>query len=72
MALLPCRECGQEISASAEACPHCGVSNPGTDEVAADLGKWATLIFRVVMAGFAIYSLGIIAQCSANIARISH
>src|SRR5258708_20515964 len=25
MALKPCRECGKEISAEAEQCPHCGV-----------------------------------------------
>jgi hypothetical protein len=29
MALKPCRECGKEISDQAEACPHCGIKNPG-------------------------------------------
>lgn len=29
MALTDCRECGHEISKSADQCPHCGVSDPG-------------------------------------------
>lgn len=28
MALKPCRECGQQVSTSAETCPHCGVHSP--------------------------------------------
>jgi len=28
MALVPCRECGNEISTEAPSCPHCGVINP--------------------------------------------
>lgn len=28
MALKPCKECGSEVSAKAETCPHCGVKNP--------------------------------------------
>lgn len=28
MALEPCRECGREISSTADKCPHCGVLNP--------------------------------------------
>jgi hypothetical protein len=29
MALVKCRECGHEVSDQAEACPHCGIKNPG-------------------------------------------
>lgn len=33
MALEQCRECGQQVSTEAAACPHCGVPNPvGTPE----------------------------------------
>lgn len=28
MALKPCRECGQQVSEEAAACPHCGVTAP--------------------------------------------
>lgn len=28
MALIPCPECGKEISTSATTCPHCGLPNP--------------------------------------------
>jgi uncharacterized membrane protein YvbJ len=26
--LLPCKECGKEISSTARSCPHCGTSRP--------------------------------------------
>lgn len=28
MALVECRECGRDVSASAETCPHCGIKSP--------------------------------------------
>ena len=28
MALMPCRECSQQVSTEARACPHCGVPDP--------------------------------------------
>ena len=28
MALVPCRECGKEVSDQAEKCPYCGISTP--------------------------------------------
>jgi DNA-directed RNA polymerase subunit RPC12/RpoP len=28
MALVPCRECGKEVSEQAEACPYCGIKTP--------------------------------------------
>lgn len=33
MALVPCRECGKEISSDANNCPHCGVSKPAKGQV---------------------------------------
>ena len=32
MALVTCRECGQEVSPTALACPHCGAPHPGDPE----------------------------------------
>lgn len=29
MALLKCKECGTEVSSQANACPRCGIANPG-------------------------------------------
>ena len=28
MAIVKCRECGEEVSNKAEKCPHCGVKTP--------------------------------------------
>lgn len=30
MALMPCRECGAQVSTEAKTCPHCGIDNPAT------------------------------------------
>ncbi len=45
MSLKKCKECGREISTSADACPHCGNLSPakkavkvGTDIIKAGLG----------------------------------
>jgi hypothetical protein len=35
MALIPCRECGREVSTEAPTCPHCGCPIPGRDFVSA-------------------------------------
>ena len=32
MALVPCRECGKEVSDEAKACPNCGLEDPGKEE----------------------------------------
>jgi RNA polymerase subunit RPABC4/transcription elongation factor Spt4 len=32
MALKPCRECGAQVSTSAEVCPHCGVRAPASKD----------------------------------------
>jgi hypothetical protein len=29
MSLVPCRECGAQVSTAAETCPHCGIGKPG-------------------------------------------
>ena len=31
MALVKCRECGDQVSDQAHSCPHCGVPDPGMD-----------------------------------------
>jgi hypothetical protein len=41
VALAPCRECGEQISASAQSCPHCGVPYPVSSKVSAGCAKWA-------------------------------
>jgi hypothetical protein len=38
MALQPCRECGQQISAQAASCPHCGAPNPAASRPVASKG----------------------------------
>src|SRR5215213_6291659 len=35
MALIPCRECGREVSTEAPTCPHCGCPDPGRDSAPA-------------------------------------
>ena len=32
MALVPCRECGKEVSDQAEACPYCGIKTPSKEK----------------------------------------
>ncbi|HWK96210.1 MAG TPA: hypothetical protein VNR39_12390 [Pseudolabrys sp.] len=39
MALKPCRECGANVSTSAEICPHCGVRAPASSDVLGALGR---------------------------------
>jgi len=41
MALTKCKECGREVSASAKACPHCGIQNPGVTAKATLVGALA-------------------------------
>lgn len=36
--LIPCRECGREISDQAESCPHCGLPDPGMPR--GEEGQW--------------------------------
>lgn len=39
MALKDCKECGQEVSTEASACPNCGVPNPSADSSANGVEK---------------------------------
>lgn len=32
MALVPCRECGKEVSDQAESCPYCGIKTPSAKQ----------------------------------------
>ncbi len=43
MALKPCRECGQDVSAKARTCPQCGVQSPAKKDAA--LGGPLLLLF---------------------------
>ena len=33
MALVPCKECGKEVSDKAKSCPNCGLEDPGKEEI---------------------------------------
>jgi hypothetical protein len=53
MALVRCRECGAQVSTSAEACPHCGVSKPA--------GTWKAgrlIIIALLIGGFVLFGKG--------------
>lgn len=42
MALLPCRECGQQVSTEASICPHCGVGRPTEEPAATPVAQVST------------------------------
>lgn len=42
MAMKPCRECGEQVSTQAKACPHCGTPHPANK--AALLGSGLTAL----------------------------
>jgi hypothetical protein len=54
MALIPCRECGAQISSSAATCPHCGISlasrRPGLAVNRGCLGVVVIIMIVVVVA----------------------
>ena len=53
MALIKCKECGEEVSAQAKTCPHCGVKNPGVSAKSGCLGFIGLcFVVAVVMALF--------------------
>ena len=70
MALKPCRECGNNVSTSAEICPHCGVRAPASSDVLAAIAEPAApnslkkqkgcgptlLVFGLIVV--ALYALG--------------
>jgi hypothetical protein len=53
MSLVPCRECGKEVSAEAVTCPHCGISRPGQTPAARRGTAIAVLLLLVVLGGIA-------------------
>jgi hypothetical protein len=58
MALLPCRECGHQVSTEAPICPQCGAKDPtGEDKVAQPPAKpksggCATVIMAIMLMAF--------------------
>jgi hypothetical protein len=64
MALKPCRECGRQVSTSAETCPHCGIRSPVASSGKGSSGKGDQhgvlgVIFFVIIAGFiALWAFG--------------
>lgn len=48
MALVPCRECGKEVSDAAEKCPHCGISTPSKKRRQVRLAITALVILLVL------------------------
>lgn len=52
MAMTKCKECGKEISTSANSCPHCGVKNPGASAKDYIVG---TVALVVIFLGLAMW-----------------
>ena len=51
MALVPCRECGTEVSDAALKCPHCGVQlRKAKRGFMGKIFKWTFILFNVFMA----------------------
>jgi hypothetical protein len=51
MAMAACRECEQQVSSAADACPHCGVESPSRQRARVMHGtEIAALIALVVLA----------------------
>jgi hypothetical protein len=57
MALKQCRECGQDVAATAKLCPGCGVKHPtlGPDAVKAQAA--ATVAYSAGCIGFVILAM---------------
>jgi hypothetical protein len=54
VALVPCRECGKNVSTSADVCPHCGVKRPGKkgEDIAMGIG----IAVLLLVFGYLIYT----------------
>lgn len=50
MALVKCKECGKEVSESADICPHCGAKNPGLTPAKVGKGCLGVIVFAVIFA----------------------
>jgi hypothetical protein len=48
MALVPCRECGKEVSDAAEKCPYCGISTPSKKRRQIRLGITLVVILLII------------------------
>ena len=64
MALLPCRECGEQVSTEAATCPRCGIPSPagGAPPQRFQLDVWQKLF----IAGIILYIVGRILTNAAN------
>ncbi|MBS1619704.1 MAG: hypothetical protein JST76_14370 [Bacteroidetes bacterium] len=51
MALVPCRECGKEVSDAAEKCPYCGISTPSKKRRQVKLVITAIVILLLIGGG---------------------
>ena len=60
MALVPCRECGNEISTEAPSCPRCGVINPVVAEPAGPIEEKQEKEQWKVALGWAIGGFGLL------------
>ena len=49
MAIVKCRECGEEVSNKAEKCPHCGVKTPHSTDY------WTGVFWKSVIAFWFVY-----------------
>lgn len=49
MALIPCKECGSQISKTAEACPQCGAKVPHTSLITKVIAVLFFLVFLIVI-----------------------
>jgi DNA-directed RNA polymerase subunit RPC12/RpoP len=48
MALVPCRECGKEVSDQAESCPYCGIKTPSAKRHKIKLSIRAVILVVVI------------------------
>jgi hypothetical protein len=48
MALVPCRECGKEVSDQAESCPNCGIKTPSAKRRKIKLAIRALVVVLIV------------------------
>jgi hypothetical protein len=63
MALVPCRECGKEVSDAAEKCPYCGISTPSKKRRQVKLG--ITLIVILLIIGASAWAYHRVSQAFA-------
>lgn len=47
MAMTTCKECGNQVSSQARACPHCGAVAPAKKKARGGVGKWLLIVFAI-------------------------